>query len=234
MSTTLRLIAAANLFVASTGLLLGQFAPLVISPQSLPYGAVGSSYTAQLSANGSGNYRWSVTQGSLPPGLSLGPTSGTIAGTPSTGGSYPFTVMVLDTQTQQTASKIYTVGIMYITNSSPLPSGDQAVPYSASFSSADGPPAATNVTSGWSYSWSVDRLPPGLQLNANVLSGRPSASGVFNFNVTVTATPPAGIAAFPGLSTVKAFSLTIGSILTIATAATLPNGVTGTAYQQVI
>jgi uncharacterized protein (TIGR03437 family) len=234
VTTALRLTAAVNLFVSLTFLLLGQFAPLVISPQSLPYGAVGSSYTAQLSANGSGNYRWSVTQGSLPPGLSLGPTSGTISATPTTGGSYPFTVMVLDLRTQQTASKMYPVGIMYITNSSPLPGGDQAVPYSASFNSADGPPAATSVTSGWSYSWSIDRLPPGLQLNANVLSGRPSASGVFNFNVTVTATPPAGIAAFPGLSTVKAFSLTIGSILTIATAATLPNGVTGTAYQQVI
>src|SRR6202030_630053 len=123
MSTTLRLIAAVNLFVSFNGLLLGQSAPLTISPQSLPFGAVGSSYSAQLSANGTGNYQWSVSQGSLPPGLSIGTSSGTITGTPTAGGSYPFTVMVLDTQTQQTASKSYTVGIMYITNSSPLPSG---------------------------------------------------------------------------------------------------------------
>src|SRR5580693_1852737 len=134
MSTTLRLVAAVNLFVSFTGLLLGQFAPPTISPPSLPDGALGSSYNAQLTAsNGSGNYQWSVSQGSLPPGLSLGPTNGTITGTPTTGGSYPFTVMVQDTQTQQTASKSYTVGIMYITNSSPLPSGTTSTSYSVTF-----------------------------------------------------------------------------------------------------
>jgi len=234
MSTTLRFVAAFSLLFSSINPLRGQFAPLAISPASLPYGASGSSYTAQLTANGSGSYQWSVTQGSLPPGLSLGQARGTITGTATTGGSFPFTVMVMDTQTQQTASKAYTVGIMYITNSSPLPGGDEAVQYSASFNSADGPPAVTTVTSGWTYTWSIDRIPPGLQLNGNVLSGRPTASGVFNFNVTVTATPPAGIAAFPSLSTAKAFSLTIAPILTITTAATLPSGVTGTAYQQTI
>ena len=232
--TTLRRIAAVNLLVSSVSLLLAQFAPLTISPSSLPYGASGSSYSVQLSANGSGSYQWSLSQGSLPPGLSLGPASGTISGTATAGGSFPFTVMVMDTQTQQTASRAYTVGILYITNSSPLPGGDEAVQYSVSLNSADGPPAATAVTSGWSYTWSIDRLPPGLQLNGNVLSGRPTASGVFNFNVTVTATPPPGTVALPGLSTAKAFSLTIGPILTITTAATLPNGSTGTAYRQTI
>jgi uncharacterized protein (TIGR03437 family) len=226
ISTTLRLIVTANLFVSFTGLLLAQSA-LIISPQSLPYGAVGSSYSAQLSANGSGNYQWSVSQGSLPPGLSLGPTSGTIAGTPTTGGSYPFTVMVLDTQTQQTASKTYTVGIMYITNSSPLPSATTSMSYSVTFNAADGPAG--------NYNWSIDTTPPGLMLGATTgtLSGTPTTSGTFNFNITVTESAPPGVAAFPTLSTSKAFSLIIqpatGSGLTISPSS-LPFGALGSSY----
>ena len=227
MSTTLRLIAAVNLFVSFNGLLLGQSAPLTISPQSLPFGAVGSSYSAQLSANGTGNYQWSVSQGSLPPGLSIGTSSGTITGTPTAGGSYPFTVMVLDTQTQQTASKSYTVGIMYITNSSPLPSGTTSTSYSVTFSAADGPAG--------NYNWSIDTTPPGLSLGASsgTLSGTPTTSGTFNFNITVTESAPPGVAAFPTLSTSKAFSLTIqsatGSGLTLSPSS-LPFGALGSGY----
>src|SRR5690349_15458068 len=69
---------------------------LTISPSSLPFGALGSGYSAQLSANGSGAYQWSVTQGNLPPGLALGASSGTISGTASSGGTYPFVVKVMD------------------------------------------------------------------------------------------------------------------------------------------
>jgi uncharacterized protein (TIGR03437 family) len=228
MSTTLRLVAAVNLFVSFTGLLLGQFAPPTISPPSLPDGALGSSYNAQLTAsNGSGNYQWSVSQGSLPPGLSLGPTNGTITGTPTTGGSYPFTVMVQDTQTQQTASKSYTVGIMYITNSSPLPSGTTSTSYSVTFNTADGPAG--------NYNWSIDTTPPGLSLSpaTGTLSGTPTTSGTFNFNITVTESAPPSNLAFPTLTTSKAFSLTIqpptGSGLTISPSS-LPFGAFGSGY----
>jgi uncharacterized protein (TIGR03437 family) len=228
MSTTLRLVAAVNLFVSFTGLLLGQFAPPTISPPSLPDGALGSSYNAQLTAsNGSGNYQWSVSQGSLPPGLSLGPTNGTITGTPTTGGSYPFTAMVQDTQTQQAASKSYTVGIMYITNSSPLPSGTTSTSYSVTFNTADGPAG--------NYNWSIDATPPGLSLSpaTGTLSGTPTTSGTFNFNITVTESAPPSNLAFPTLTTSKAFSLTIqpptGSGLTISPSS-LPFGAFGSGY----
>src|SRR5437660_1207759 len=90
----------------------GALPPLTISPSSLPYGALGKNYNAQLTANGSGSYQWSVSQGSLPPGLNLDSFKGTITGVPNTGGTYSFTVTVLDTQTQQMASAKYTVGIL--------------------------------------------------------------------------------------------------------------------------
>src|SRR5690349_13182477 len=114
--TTLLRFATVNLLLSIPAVLWGQPAPLTISPSSLPYGALGKNYNAQLTANGSGSYQWSVSQGSLPPGLNLGPATGTISGTPNTGGTYSFTVTVLDTQTKQMASANYTVGILNITN----------------------------------------------------------------------------------------------------------------------
>ena len=208
----------------------GQTGPgLSISPQSLPYGALGSFYNAQLTANnGSGFYQWSVTQG-LPPGLSLDASKGVITGTPNTGGTYQFTITVLDLRSQQKASAGYTVGILNISNSSPLAGGTVSTPYSATFNASDGPP-------GYSYSWSIDTSPPGLSLapSTGILSGSPSAAGTFNFNITVTASAPSGVSASPTLSTSKPFALTIqpqstSGNLTISPQS-LPFGALGSAY----
>ena len=59
--------------------------PVAVVTTSLPPATVGSPYSATLSASGgTPPYSWSVTSGSLPPGLSLSP-SGKIAGTPTAG-----------------------------------------------------------------------------------------------------------------------------------------------------
>ena len=216
-------ITASLLFLLASvawGQSIGNF--LAISPKSLPFGAVGSGYTAQLTANGSNSYQWSVTQGSLPPGLALGPASGTISGTATAGGSYPFVITVVDQKSQQRATAGYTVGILNIANSSPLPSGNTSNFYTVTFNAADGPPGT--------YTWAIDTLPPGLQLNSNVLSGNPGQTGTFSFNVTVTVTQPAGAAASQNLTTTKAFTLTIGTGLTIDTPSPLPAGDVGVPY----
>jgi hypothetical protein len=55
-------------------------APLSITTTSLPNGTVGSEYLHTLAVSGgSGNYKWSISAGSLPSGLSLDETSGTTA-----------------------------------------------------------------------------------------------------------------------------------------------------------
>jgi len=57
---------------------------LSVTTSSLPSGQVGTAYTANLGANGgTAPYRWSVSSGTLPAGLSLS-TSGLISGTPTT------------------------------------------------------------------------------------------------------------------------------------------------------
>ena len=69
---------------------------LVITTTSLSDGAVGTAYSATLGATGgSGTYTWSLSSGSLPGGLTLGST-GSISGTPTTAGSFSFTVGVTD------------------------------------------------------------------------------------------------------------------------------------------
>jgi 6-phosphogluconolactonase (cycloisomerase 2 family) len=58
---------------------------------------VGDWYSNNLLAGGGRPpYEFSIDSGMLPPGLSIGPKSGLISGTPTAVGSYPFTVRVFD------------------------------------------------------------------------------------------------------------------------------------------
>ena len=72
-------------------------ATLGINPITPPQGAVGSSYSAQLSASGgSAPVTFALSGGTaLPPGLVLSP-AGLISGTPTTAGIFDFTVTATD------------------------------------------------------------------------------------------------------------------------------------------
>ena len=69
---------------------------LQITTSQLSGGFVAGSYNATLSATGGSTpYTWSLLSGTLPSGLTLN-ASGSISGTPSLAGSFPFTVQVKD------------------------------------------------------------------------------------------------------------------------------------------
>jgi len=76
---------------------------LVITTSTLPDGTYGTPYSATLSAlQGNPPYSWSLTSSSsLPPGLTLDQSTGTISGTPTATGSYPFTAEVTDSSSPQ-------------------------------------------------------------------------------------------------------------------------------------
>ena len=68
----------------------------------LARGRVGVSYATGVFADGGvPPYRWSLVGGQLPPGLSLTTSPGRITGTPSTAGTFVFTLRVTDEGGQQ-------------------------------------------------------------------------------------------------------------------------------------
>ncbi|MCZ6491772.1 MAG: hypothetical protein O7A06_14740, partial [Acidobacteria bacterium] len=79
-----------------------------VTTSSLPNGAVGASYSATLQNDGNPPFVWSLSSGSLPTGLSLS-SSGIISGTPTTAGTFTFTVAVLDSPPLDAATRTFTV-----------------------------------------------------------------------------------------------------------------------------
>jgi hypothetical protein len=66
-----------------------------ITTTSLAAGVVGNAYSQQIEVTAESTvYSYAVTGGALPAGLSLSSTTGVISGTPTTEGSYSFTVTV--------------------------------------------------------------------------------------------------------------------------------------------
>jgi hypothetical protein len=150
---------------------------------ALPDGQAGSPYQQTLAAaGGSPPYLWSVTAGSLPPGLTLQGPTGLLNGTPTAAGSFNFTVTLTDSASVS-AQKQFTlavgVGVSFTTPAS-LPNATVGAAYSFALGASGGQPP---------YSWSITQgsAPPGLSLNAStgVISGTPTAQGTYNFTVQV-------------------------------------------------
>ncbi len=156
-------------------------------PGPLP-GLVGAAFSFPFTASGGTQpYIWSVASGSLPPGLILS-SAGLLAGTPTMGGTFDFTVAVTDAENPAfTATEAVTVQIALAVPGGTLPEGFTGEPYSQALSAAGG------MTP---YTWSADpsTLPPGLALSSSgVLSGTPTAAGTYSLSVSVqdSQSPPA-------------------------------------------
>ena len=193
----------------------------VVSPLSLaggpqPEGVVGVAYSTSLVASGGSTpYSWSVTAGSLPPGLGISAATGVISGTPTAKGTFPFTVQVKDS-----LGAIATAAISITINSplsltNVLPNGTVGVAYSAPISAMGGTtPYACTITGS---------LPAGLSLSNCVVSGTPTVAG------SATVTVKVADASSPAQSVSQVETIVISpAVLTMGSP--LPNGTVGVAY----
>jgi Putative Ig domain len=86
--------------------------PLVVTTEALSDGTVGEFYCCGnlFASGGVPGYSWSVVSGELPPGLELPRRENTISGTPTTAGTFTFTVQVTD-ERGTTAERTFTITI---------------------------------------------------------------------------------------------------------------------------
>ncbi|MGC2743002.1 MAG: putative Ig domain-containing protein, partial [Candidatus Angelobacter sp.] len=209
--------------------------PLVITTTSLADGVIGVPYTQTLSVTGgNANYTWTLSNGTLPAGLTLS-TSGVISGTPTavTPGT-SFTVQVQDTGIpQQTKTQLLGIRIaapLVVATSPTLPDAIVGVPYSATLQSNGGTaPVLWSVIAG--------ALPAGLQLSpAGLISGTPTAPSLITAATSGPAntfTAQAQDSASPSQTTSIALSLHVATPLSVGTL-TLSDGLTGSPYLQTL
>ena len=160
---------------------------LAVTPGALVDGVVGYLYTTGVGYSGGlGPDTWQITSGSLPPGLSIDQASGMITGSPTTTGTYPFTISATDSTTPtpetSTASVSITIDappVLAVTGGA-LPLATQGSAYAAFISPTGG-------TQPYSFALTSGALPDGLSLDGSgEISGTPSGSGPSSFTVQVT------------------------------------------------
>ena len=158
--------------------------PPSVTTTSLPGATGGSSYNAVLQESGGiAPLTWTVTAGSLPPGLSLG-ADGTISGTPMAGGAANFSVQAADSGSPPlTSSANLSINVVVLPLSittTTLPDGTVDTAYKQQFLATGGiPPYNWTVSSGLLPSWSV------LDPSSGIVSGIPPTTGTDNFTVQV-------------------------------------------------
>jgi hypothetical protein len=79
-----------------------------ITTSTLPGGTAGTPYSQTLKASGDAPVTWSLESGALPPGLNL-LGSGTISGTPTTAGTYSFSVKAFNSAGNDVSSFSITI-----------------------------------------------------------------------------------------------------------------------------
>jgi flagellar hook assembly protein FlgD len=143
---------------------------------SPPSGLVGATFGYDFTATGSPAPSFSIDSGSLPDGLAL-TSAGHLAGTPTTAGSFTFSVQATNSAGSALAGP-FTIVV------SETPSVTSAAPPAATVGSAYAFDFTASGSPSPTFSVDLGTLPTGLTLSAaGHLSGNPTAGGSFTFSV---------------------------------------------------
>lgn len=210
VQTTARRLSAQKNFV------LAVRPPMIITTYDSYTLNAGSSFTLTLETDSgnSNNTVWSVASGDVPPGLTLS-NSGIISGTPSRAGTFTFTVQASSGYALAKKDFTFTIDLV-ISSASYLPNGTKGESYSE----------VLKVIGASSAEWSLlsGSLPQGLTLSAQgVISGIPTAEGVYDFTVNAYAGKE--------ISAQKLLRITVDTTSTLPiTTLSLPSGKSGESY----
>ncbi|WP_294990045.1 putative Ig domain-containing protein [uncultured Stenotrophomonas sp.] len=193
-----------------------------LTPPTLPAATGGGAYLQSVSASGGvGSYTFSVSSGPLPLGISLS-SAGVLSGTPTSAGSYAFTITATDSL-GFTGSQAYsfTVNAPAITlTPATLPAATGSIAYQQTLTASGG-------NGSYTFSLSAGALPPGIALSSSgVLSGTPTNVGSHGFTVTATD----GF----GFSGSQVYTLSVSAPVIVFVQTTLPGGQVATAYSQAL
>ncbi|MFF3869052.1 Ig domain-containing protein [Micromonospora sp. NPDC001898] len=184
----------------------------LITTAELPPAKQNTSYRTALAATGGAPpYVWSVDRDSLPVGIELDATTGTLAGTPASPGSSSCEFEVTDDAGNHAARTLplTVLGELGVTTTD-LPAAMDQRPYDVTLRAGGGAPP---------YTWAVatGALPAGIELDAVTgrLSGTPQSTGTCAVSFTVTdsqqshassATIPLTVAPTACLATITSFT----------------------------
>ncbi len=170
----------------------------ITTPSNLPGGTVGVAYSTTLSATGGQSpYTWSISNGSLPPGLTLDTSTGIISGTPTSASGSPFSFQAtVSDSAGSTLPQTFSLTVSTSVGSSgfkittaAFPNGVVNKSYQQSLATSGG--VVTPFNPNPSFRISGGALPDGLSLakgsgGAYSVTGTPTTPGVSNFSLTAT------------------------------------------------
>lgn len=166
--------------------------PSISAPDSpLSAGTIGVPYTASFVASG-GGITWSVNAGSLPPGLMIDSMSGQYTGTPTTAGSYSFTVMAANNS--GTDTRAYTQDVTTpASDSDALLSNNMLSAFPSTFPTGfEAPVAITGLTAG-DVLVSIDRRPQNGFLYGLGYNATAGTVQLYNVSATTAVATPIGV-----------------------------------------
>jgi hypothetical protein len=176
-----------------------------ILTKSLAPAEQGAGYYAGLGASGGiGAYSWHVSEGALPPGMSLNGETGTVEGKPAEAGSFTFSATVDDSATPaQAATQSYSLNV-----GATSPAIEFAPPPATVGEPYEYTPSVSGGVEPYNWSVSSGELPAGLTLDPSTgtIQGTPTEAGskVVGLELSDSSQPQAQTAETSATLTVEA------------------------------